>query len=61
MENSKETMYLCYLNYNQNYNQKKKFQSPTVASVENLSCEISAYQSDDGEEVPLFISSSFSG
>ena len=57
MENSKETMYLCYLNYNQ----KKKFQSPTVASVENLSCEISAYQSDDGEEVPLFISSSFSG
>ena len=34
---------------------EKTFQSPRVASVENLSCEISAYQSDDGEEVPLFI------
>ena len=34
---------------------EKTFQSPRVASVENLSCEISAYQSDDWEEVPLFI------
>jgi hypothetical protein len=39
---------------------EKTFQSPAVASVENLSCEISAYQSDDWEDVPLFISSSSS-
>jgi len=38
---------------------EKTFQSPAVASVENLSCEISAYQSD-WEDVPLFISSSSS-
>ena len=34
-------------------NDQAYFQSPTF-TVENLSCEISAYHSEEDEETPLF-------
>lgn len=37
----------------ENENDTKEFQSPQIVSVENLSCEISAYQTDD-DEYPMF-------